>query len=337
MQIRREEIRTGLLVVISVGIITAVLLALGAPGVFKPVRTYRVFFDNAGGIKQGAPVLLAGRKVGQVTRLFSPVPPQDRPPAPKDGAKEGPPYEALIEMRVDSDALVYRNVKVRMLQYSLLGEQVVDFSSGDESQGIAPTGAYFVGERDKGFADAISEAVRVVKDVVVPVAEEAEKTMAQLRDTAGNLKEMTAPGSNIDQAVVRFRQFGDNLVEISGTNSALRLSLNNIQALTGPDGHLSQALANVDRITNDLVRQDKINKTLDNFQRASRELTVTIDNLGPQFNAIGKNLEQASDTVKKQPWRLIWPSTKKYPADTQLQPVQLAPVSTSPRSQPRRH
>lgn len=329
MQIRREEIRTGLLVVISVGIITAVLLALGAPGVFKPVRTYRIFFDNAGGIKLGAPVLLAGRKIGQVTNLLSPVPPQDRPPPPKDeSGREGPPYEALIEMRVDRDALVYRNVKVRMLQYSLLGEQVIDFSSGDEREGIAPNGAYFVGERDKGFADAIAGAVKVLKDVVVPVAQEAEKTMVQLRDTAGNLKEMTAPGSNIDQAVVRFRQFGDNLVELSGTGSALRLTLSNIQGLTGPDGHWTQALANVDRLTGDLVREDKINKTLENFQRASRELSVTIDNLGPRFDAIGKNLEQATDTVKRQPWRLIWPNTKKYPNDGQ-QPIRLAPVTTT--------
>jgi hypothetical protein len=31
-------------------------------------------------------------------------------------------------------------------------------------------------------------------------------------------------------------------------------------------------------------------------------------------------LEQASDTVKRQPWRLIWPTTKKYPAENQTTP-----------------
>jgi hypothetical protein len=30
---------------------------------------------------------------------------------------------------------------------------------------------------------------------------------------------------------------------------------------------------------------------------------------------VALNLEQASDTVKRQPWRLIWPSTKKYDGD----------------------
>src|SRR5438309_1710977 len=142
MPIRREEVRTGLLVLVSIAIITGVLLALGAPGVFKPVNTYRIFFDDAGGIKQGAPVLLAGRKIGQVTQLFSPVPLEDRPEKFKN-------YEALVEVRVDRDAQIFREVRVRMQSYSLLGEQVIDFSSGQPQSGLAGNRAYFVGERAK--------------------------------------------------------------------------------------------------------------------------------------------------------------------------------------------
>ena len=41
---------------------------LGAPGLFRPLVTYKIYLDNAAGIKLGAPVLLAGRKVGQVKR-----------------------------------------------------------------------------------------------------------------------------------------------------------------------------------------------------------------------------------------------------------------------------
>src|SRR5438093_10998697 len=126
MQIRRNEVLTGLLVVATLAVLTGILVLLGAPGLFRPLTTYKIYFDNAGGIKLGAPVLLAGRKIGQVTKLLSPVPPQDRPPPPQGQ----PEYEAQIEVRVDRDALIYRNIKVRMLQYSLLGEEVIDFSSG---------------------------------------------------------------------------------------------------------------------------------------------------------------------------------------------------------------
>src|SRR5207244_7983291 len=73
MQLRRNEIMTGLLVVGTLAVITFVLILLGAPGLFRPLVTYKLYFDNAAGIKQGAPVMLAGRKIGQVQKLHSPV------------------------------------------------------------------------------------------------------------------------------------------------------------------------------------------------------------------------------------------------------------------------
>ena len=73
MQLRRSEIMTGLLVLSTVAVLAFVLIMLGAPGLFRPLVIYKIYFDNAAGIKLGAPVLLAGRKIGQVKSLNSPV------------------------------------------------------------------------------------------------------------------------------------------------------------------------------------------------------------------------------------------------------------------------
>src|SRR3984957_20281303 len=240
MQIRREEIRTGLLVVISIAILAGVLLAIGAPGVFRPTNTYRIYFDNAAGLNQGSPVLLAGRRIGQVTNLLSPVPMRDRP-------KGYETYETLVQVEVDKSAQIYNTVEVHMLQTSLLGAPVIDFTNGDETSGLATSDSYFVGVRQKDFTAAIADAVDVIKNTVTPVAVQAQKTMQELSNTADNLRQLTAPGSNVDQAVTQFRQFGDNLVQISAKGNALQNSLNNIELLTGSNGHLFQALANVDK------------------------------------------------------------------------------------------
>jgi hypothetical protein len=73
MQLRRNEILTGVLVLGTVAVLTLILILLGAPGLFRPLVTYKLYFDNASGIKLGAPVMLAGRKIGQVASLYSPV------------------------------------------------------------------------------------------------------------------------------------------------------------------------------------------------------------------------------------------------------------------------
>jgi ABC-type transporter Mla subunit MlaD len=307
MEIRREEVRTGLLVIVSIAIVTLVLLAIGRPGVFKDTNTYRIYFDNAAGLNQGAPVLLAGRSIGQVTNLVSPVPMRDRPAGYEN-------YETLVQVEVDRSAQIYNKVQVHMLQTSLLGQPVIDFTNGDETSGLATNGSYFVGIRAKDFTAAISDAVDVIKNTVTPVAIQAEKTMQELSSTADNLRKLTAPGSNVDQAVTQFRHFGDNLVQISAKGSALQESLDNIQMLTGSNGHLNQALANVDHLTNQILDQDRVGKTLANLQNASENLNHIVNNAAPRVDIITANLAQATDTVKRQPWRLFWPSTKKYPS-----------------------
>src|SRR4029077_7139246 len=129
MQLQRNEVMTGLLVVGTVAIITAVLILLGAPGLFRPLVTYKIYVDNAAGIKQGATVMLAGRKIGQVQKLFSPVsteedrraqeaaaaihpPDPNATPTPSDGK---PKFEVRIEVQVDKNALVYRDAHTRLM------------------------------------------------------------------------------------------------------------------------------------------------------------------------------------------------------------------------------
>ncbi len=307
MQIRREEVRTGLLVLVSLGILTGVLLALNAPGVFRSEHTFRIYFDNAEGLNPGAPVYLAGRKIGQVTNLVSPVPLAERPKGYEND-------EALVQVEVNSSAQIFNKVQVHMLQTNLLGAPVIDFTNGDENSGLAPNNSYFVGIREKDFTAAIADAVQVIKDTVTPVAEQAQKTMQQLSDTAVNLQKLTAPGSDVDQAVVQFKKFGDNLVDISAKGNALQNSLLNIEVLTGSNGHLNRTLANADELTREVLEKGQIEQTLANLQDTTANLNNLIDSVKPRVDAITLNLQQATDTLKRQPWRLVWPTTKKYPS-----------------------
>jgi phospholipid/cholesterol/gamma-HCH transport system substrate-binding protein len=173
MNILRHEIRTGLLVVITLAVLVAVVIYLGAPGVFVPQHIYRIYFDNASGIKQGADVLLAGRKVGRVKTLYSPVPEGQRPEAKT---------EALIEVQVSVYAKIYNNVKVQMIQNGLLAEQVIDFTSGEEASGLAKDGASFIGVRPGGLQDAVP----MVLEKIDPVLNKATTTLDSLQKTSDN-------------------------------------------------------------------------------------------------------------------------------------------------------
>jgi len=213
MQIHKNEITTGLLVVVTFAILIAALIVIGMPGVLHPTHTYRIYYDNAEGIRPGDPVLLAGRTIGKVTHLNSPIPWDKRPPGHLD-------YEVSIDVRVSKAAKIYRNVTVHLKQQGLMGQQVIDFVHGDERTGLAEDRTEFVGERTPDISESVS---------------------------------------------------------------------NNIERLTGPDSDLALTI------------------------KSAKTFMDTLNN--SQIPQVISNTAQLTDTLKRQPWRLLWPSTKTYPGD----------------------
>jgi ABC-type transporter Mla subunit MlaD len=305
MQLQRNEVLTGLLVIGTVAVVAFLLVLLGAPGLFRPLVTYRIYFDNAAAIKQGAPVMLAGRKIGQVQKLYSPVSPEEEKRAqeaeaaihrPEANASPSPSpiptpakprFEVRVDVQVDKKARVYRDAKARLMQLGLLGDMAIDITQGTESSGRAKDGDMFAGERTPDLGEAAARMLEVIQ----PVANEATNTMKDLQQTAQNLNRLTDENSELTLALGQFKTFGEHLSD-----------------LTAPDSALSHSLTNIERISNSLTENDNIEVTLRNLRTSSEKLKLAVTDLGPA----GENIKQFSETIKTQPWRLIWPSTKKY-------------------------
>jgi ABC-type transporter Mla subunit MlaD len=309
MQLQRNEVLTGLLVVGTVAVITGLLMLLGAPGLFRPLVSYKIYFDNAAGIKLGAPVLLAGRKIGQVEKLYSPVSREEEQeaqeaavamhpssaeatPAPSGGR---PKFEVRIDVRVDKNAKVYRDARARLITLGLLGETAIDISQGTDASGRARSGEIFAGERVPDFSEEAAKMLEIIK----PVATEATATMKELETTTQNLSRLTDEGSDLTLALGQFKTFGEHLVDLSA-----------------PDSSLSVSLKNIERISHDLSSNNNIDISLRNLRDSSEKLKSTMAELAPA----GRNIKEFSETVKTQPWRLIWPSTKQYPESSPAAP-----------------
>src|SRR6202166_1083579 len=223
MQLQKNEIMTGLLVVGTVAVLMFVLVLLGAPGLFRPLVTYKIYVDNAAGIKQGAVVMLAGRKIGQVQKLYSPVSKEEERQAeeaeaaihsaepnasPSPTATPGKSrFEVRVDVQVDKNAKVYRDAKTRLMQLGLLGDMAIDITQGTESSGRAKDGEIFAGERTPDLGEAAAKMLEVIK----PVAAEATNTMKDLQQTAQNLNRLTDENSELNLALAQFKTFGEHM------------------------------------------------------------------------------------------------------------------------------
>ena len=308
MQLRRDEIMTGVLVLATVAVLTFILILLGAPGLFRPLVTYRLYFDNAAAIKLGAPVLLAGRQVGQVKSLNSPVSREESAHALEAAGNLGtvtlpgaplPHFEARIDIEVDRNALIYKNSNVRLMTLGLLGETAIDISGGSDHSGRADSGQVFAGNRVPDFSEAIAKMLAIIQ----PVATEATATLKELQTTAANLGKITDENSQLNLAMGQFKVFAEHLTEI-----------------TASDSSLAQSLTNIRDISEQLSRNDNIQVTLSNFRASSEKLKSSINDIGPDLKATLRNTKDLTNTLRSQPWRLVYPTTKKYP-DEQPSPT----------------
>ena len=327
MQLRRNEIMTGLLVLGTVAVLTFILIMLGAPGLFRPLVVYKLYFDNAAGINLGAPVLLAGRKVGQVKSLNSPVSREESANALEAAGNLGsvtgatgpgpgalPRFEVRIDVEVDRTAVVYKNANVRLMTLGLLGETAIDISGGNDHSGKAEAGQVFAGNRVPDFSEAIAKMLGIIQ----PVAIEATATLKTLQSTAANLSKITDDNSPLTLGLGQFKTFTEHLNE-----------------LTASDSSLSKSLAHIEDLSNQLTKNDNITVTLANFRSSSEKLKAAFDSLGPDLEATLRNTKDFTTTLRSQPWRLVWPSTKKYPEDeaTAL-PVRKATKAKARRATP---
>ena len=148
----------------------------------------------------------------------------------------------------------------------------------------------------------------------------------------------TIPAVGLDELQERAGAVLDKLkalpVEKIGENAnaalaSIKVAADHLDKLTGPGSSLEETLNQIQKVTAELSGNKDISVTLHNLRETSVELNSTMTALSQQFKQVGTNLNQASDTVKHQPWRLIWPATKKYPTDG-IATTAPAPVKATP-------
>jgi ABC-type transporter Mla subunit MlaD len=323
MQIIRSEIRTGILVVLTVGLLVGVVLYLSAPGLFRPIVHYRIFFDDAAAIKTGANVMLAGRKIGTVDFIQSPVAISQRPPGK-------PEYEAVITVQVAADAEIFKENAVTMRSFGLLAEAVIDFTQGNPNSGRAVNGDAFVGVRSPDLGEVGTTVIQKLD----PMLKEATGTFVELRRTSENLTRLTARDSSLlaslDKTLDSFQVVGGNLQRLTAKGGSVDETLTGVQAM----------LKDVQGLVGQVEKDDHLTKTLANFDAASGRLKTALGQVQeelnkfiPQLNTFASDMTELSGKVKEQPWRLIWPSTIKYQGSSQV-PLRLRRKAPSEASNP---
>jgi phospholipid/cholesterol/gamma-HCH transport system substrate-binding protein len=154
-EIRWSQLRVGALVLAAMAILVMLILLMSGQsgGLFNRKVVLRAYFENAAGLKDGAPVTLEGVTIGNVIHVRV-VP--ERNPTPVE-VKMRVGYESIGFLHTDSTATIN--------QAGVLGDSYVDLSSARAS-GPAPANN---AELRAGGAPSIQDVVRNSNESIIQI------------------------------------------------------------------------------------------------------------------------------------------------------------------------
>jgi len=119
-QLRWSQLRVGITVIVSI-IILAILIFLmnSTGGVFTKKITLRAYFDNAGGLREGAPVRLEGVDIGNVVAIR----------VVTDEAHKLAPVEVIMKVNTRYMRNLRKDSKTTLSTAGVLGETFLDIDS----------------------------------------------------------------------------------------------------------------------------------------------------------------------------------------------------------------
>lgn len=317
---RSGEVKTGLFVLVALGLlIFATLWIVGVGLGTSDRRNYEVWLDDAGGVRSGDPVRLAGIEVGRVESVE---------------LRASEDFPVVANVAIDRQVTLRQGSSARLTSDGLLGAKFLALGAGP------PEAPELGDEPIRGQAGASLE--------------QAMATVANMGDDAGALMQdaravVNQIGPRLDALLSRGEQVlaDENVEELSSTLRALRLTLEEI----GPElpglmrrldsiasdleegmAHVPQLAAQANGVAGDLRQAlgpdgERLANTLDSAQATLAAATEAFESAdlvlesvhqeGDELQAAirdlrrtAANLEDLSQTLKQRPDRLLRPRRK---------------------------
>lgn len=312
---RGGEVRTGLFVIC--GVLLLVLLSLWVAGTdpWGPERTRHVVsMPDAGGLRVGDPVRVAGVSVGRVVAVE---------------LRADPAAPVAFGIELDSGAPVGRESSAFFGSDSLLGSRFLaleprsaeqaQIRDGDPLRGVmTPSMTEAMGSFGAAMGDAkvllaeMSELVRGLNERGLPILDRvealtSEENARELTRALGALRgtlEESGPRipellDRLEQTLTSIDRGAQGLPEVTGQATALLIDL---RSALGPDGErLGTLLESADATLGSADRTlGAVAGSVGDLEAAMRDLRAAAD-----------HLEELTRTLEERPNRLIVPSRRK--------------------------
>lgn len=334
---RSIEVKVGILILTAVGLLAAFILVMGGLN-FQPTYSIFVDFDNPGGLQSGAPVKIAGVKVGKLGEI------QFRGEVnPTTGKRDAlVRIDARIEKRYQKS--IRENAIFYVTTQGVLGEQFLAVEPGSADRPDLPPGSVVKGLDPPRLDMLLAESYELLHSTVAAMRENREE-ISEAFD--GLRKTLRGTGEFMHRNQDRLDRIAENVEQISldGSeavkaarqkyvdNPQIDRILANTERVTGTAARdlpplvadARETLANTRRLSATLggeAEQAKIRKALDDISEitgrakaATTDAQAIVAHIRRGKGSVGAlvmdeqlfdDLQEMARDLKHNPWKFFW-------------------------------
>jgi len=305
-QLKWSELKVGLTVLVaSITLAILIMLMSGTGGLFTHKIVLRSYFDNAGGLREGAPVRLQGVDIGNVSKIRIVT----------DPARKLTPVEVTLKVSSRFHPTLHKDSITRLATAGVLGETYIDIDSSTAKGPVVEEGDELNTKDTPQIEDVVRASQSTLQnldallkrvDRIIAFVESGQGSIGKLIYDAGlynQLNSTVAQFQNLVNDVANGKgSIGKLLVDEKLYNNANQT----IDKLNGIIDELNAGKGTAGKFLKDPTLYDNANKTIANVKQMTDDINAGKGAIGvlardEQFAAKLKNtmnrLSELSDKL----------------------------------------
>jgi phospholipid/cholesterol/gamma-HCH transport system substrate-binding protein len=290
-----SELKIGIITIIAIVMAATLIFMLsGESGFFWQRYTVKALFDNIAGLKEGAPVRVAGVEVGAVT----------------DIAFAGERVEVTMEIKEENRGRITTESRAALGSVSLLGEGAIDITASSEGTPIPewgyipsapPSGT--IAEATTKVTEGLQEATLLIKDLrsgrgtagqlltndslyrdlerFIASAEQVTNQIGRGRGTLGRLNtdpalynQLERSAANLNDVIVRIRSGEGSLGKLLNDPAMADSLTATTQNLEGITARMNRGEGTAGKLMTETQLYDRLNSVAERLDTLTTSLNA---------------------------------------------------------------
>lgn len=299
MAFLKEEIKAGIIIVVSFLLLSGSVILIGGTQFFEKLDNYYVKVMNSAGVEEGAPVKLGGVRIGKVLHIKIPTSP-------------GEPI--TITIGIKKGTVLYKGTKASIAQVGFVGDLYLLLSLEKTTSERFKVGDVIPSEEQVQFAalmarlDSISQSVDgLIKDVNAVFNDKNKREIESILKNTNTT--IVSGSSNIDKIASALK----------GTTAKLERVLDEVEDLVG--GNKAEVAQLIKRARESIEKAGEMIKAIEatakTVDKTMKTADRTIDSQSQNIDTLINNLNRTTDDLREvlhevgnKPWSVVYKEEK---------------------------